>query len=276
MISPKNFILSSGFKPKKLLGQNFLVHAEGGEKIVRFAGIQPGDSVLEIGPGLAALTTALLKAGANVTSIEKDDRLVEELKLHGPQDPNFHLIHQDALQFQFDQLPHSTKKWKVAANLPYSVSTPLLEMLLNQIDQIESMVLLLQEEVVDRICAPSGGKEYGRLSIWVQMLCEVERGFRVPRGSFFPVPDVESRLLRLIPRAVPLVPLKDQKDFLNLVALAFRHRRKTVRNALKDEGVPTEKIESALAVIKIDLLRRAETLTIQNFYALLHALKQTI
>jgi 16S rRNA (adenine1518-N6/adenine1519-N6)-dimethyltransferase len=256
-------------RPSKKLGQNFLVHTESADKIVRWAAPRPGETVLEIGPGLGALSEALLRAGTRVIAIEKDKRLAEILRERWTDVPGIELICGDALATDFGTLfRRNPPPTRIVANLPYSISTPILERLLEFAGRIDEMVFLLQEEVVDRLAADVGTKAYGRLSIWVQTLCEIERGPRIPKGSFYPAPDVESRLIRLRPLPSPRVPEEDLSSFLKTVALLFQHRRKSIRNSLKDSGFEVARIDRVLADLGIEPVRRAETFPILELYRL--------
>jgi 16S rRNA (adenine1518-N6/adenine1519-N6)-dimethyltransferase len=269
MSSLLRFLREHDIRPSKKLGQNFLIHTESGDKIARWAGVKPGETVLEIGPGLGALTEALIRAGGRVIAIEKDQRLVEILRERWQASPDVKLICGDALATDLGEiLGRQPPPTRVVANLPYSISTPILERFLEFSERINEMVFLLQEEVVDRLAAAIGTKAYGRLSIWVQTLCEIERGPRIPKGSFYPAPDVESRLIRLRPLPSPRVPKEDLASFFKTVGLLFQHRRKSIRNSLKDSGFATEKIDRILADVGIDPLRRAETLSIEELFRL--------
>lgn len=274
MTSPQQLLREHGLRPQKALGQNFLVHSGSADKIANWAGVQEGEWVLEIGPGLGALTEALARKQAKVIAVEKDRGLVKLLRDRFPKDPPWkHLHHMDALKFSWSEptLP-TDEKIRVVSNLPYSVSTPLLEKLLEGKSRISSMSLLLQKEVADRVCAPPNSENYGRLSIWIQTLCEVEKGPKISPGSFYPVPDVDSVLLRLTPRDKPLVEEDRLPSFLQLVALLFQHRRKTIRNGLRDAKREDWNVDEGLTKANLDPSRRPETLDIQDFIKLSDAL----
>jgi 16S rRNA (adenine1518-N6/adenine1519-N6)-dimethyltransferase len=255
MTSPKAFVRETGFRPSRALGQNFLIHEDSARKIVRWAGVPSGSIVLEIGPGLGALTQALGEAGCRVIAVEKDRRLGAFLKENFKDADWLEIRTMDALELEPPE-----ENLHVVSNLPYSVSTPLFERLLSFSDHICTMTLLVQDELVQRICAPPGSKEYGRLSIWIQTLCSVEKGPKIPKGSFHPQPKVESRLVKLTPREEPLVPKKDVVPFLKFIGDLFLHRRKSIRNSLRDTGYGNLDLPI--------LSQRPETLSIRDAYSL--------
>jgi 16S rRNA (adenine1518-N6/adenine1519-N6)-dimethyltransferase len=253
------------------LGQNFLVHENSAKKIANWANVKPGDQVLEIGPGLGAMTKVLGKLGASVIAIEVDKRLHEHLKIEWVGADWLQLIRADALDFDLRKLKiHAPMK--VVSNLPYSISTPLLEVLMKSRDLFSGFFLLLQKEVVDRIVATPNSKEYGRLSIWIQSTCDVEKGPVVSKGSFEPKPDVDSRLVHITPSQTPLVPKDHEKEFLDMVAKIFQHRRKTLKNTLRDAQFSEDLILRALARTGIDPGQRPQTVTIPELYELRKAL----
>ncbi len=276
MTSPQKLLREREIRPRKTLGQNFLVHAESAEKILRWADLKQPSPILEIGAGLGALTRALRKARHRVWALEKDQKLVSYLKEEWSWDPQLTLLGQDALDTDYEKLSQEAgAPLAVVANLPYSVSTPLLERMLNHLSIFSQMVLLLQEEVANRICAAPGSKNYGRLSIWSQTLCTTERGPRIPRGSFFPVPEVESRLIRLTPRSETFVRPDQLPSFLKTTAQIFRYRRKSLRNALLEGGFLLEAVVQAQDKTKLDLSRRPQTLSPEDLFALHQALRSS-
>ncbi len=253
MESPQHLLREAGLRPRKAWGQNFLVHSSSAEKIVRFAQIIPGDRVLEIGPGLGAMTEALTNEGANVIAIERDPKLVEILNARWRSAPQITLVSRDALEVNFNEY---SPPLRVVSNLPYHVSTPILERLSEHRRLFQDLTLLLQEEVIDRMTAKPNSRDYGRLSVGIQTLFDVERGPRIPRGSFYPVPDVESRLIKLTPLKKPLVGEENISAFLDFVGKLFSQRRKTLRRILKN-------LDSESST-DIDLSRRPESLSIQE------------
>ena len=262
MSSPKHILQNIGVQASKKLGQNFLLQPNTARKILRWANPPKHSNILEIGPGLGAMTKVLLEEHS-VIAIEKDHRLalylMEEIK-----NERFHLIEQDALDISFDTLTETlTPPYSVISNLPYSVSTPILEKLLQKKELFHSMCFLLQEEVVGRICASPNTKVYGRLSIGIQLFCEVEKGPKIAPNQFFPVPEVDSRLLRLTPRAQPLLDKPDGDLFLAFIGLLFQQRRKTLGRVLKDLGWDISRLKQGF-----ELHHRAESLSIKELIAL--------
>jgi len=251
------------------LGQNFLIDKNIVRKIVRLAQLQPGETVLEIGPGRGILTEALLEASGLVVAIELDAALCAHLRETIGARPNFQLIEGDALVFDYAQVP---SPFLVVANLPYYVSTPLLFRLLEQRRRIDRLVLMLQEEVAVRLAAAPGGKEYGALSIAAQLWCDVRVSFKVPASCFRPQPKVGSAVVALMPLAQPKVAVRDEKMFFKVVRGGFAHRRKALLNSLRDEGFEAAPTAAALKKAGIDPRRRAETLSLAEFASLADAL----
>ena len=250
---------------RKSLGQHFLIDKNIVHKIVRLAELQPGETVLEIGPGRGILTEALLDSSGLVVAVELDAALCARLRTTLGGRSNFRLIEGDALAFEYAQVP---SPFLVVANLPYYVSTPLLFRLLEERQRIDRLVLMLQEEVVARLAAAPGGKDYGALSIAAQFYCEVRRAFRVPPTCFRPKPGVGSAVVVLTPLAKPRVSVTDEAFFFRVVRAGFAHRRKALLNSLRDEGFEGAPTAAALERAGIDPRRRAETLRLEEFATL--------
>ncbi len=250
---------------RKALGQHFLHDQNIVRKIIVLAELKPGETVLEIGPGRGILTHALSETGSKVFAVEVDRSLDEPLQEEFKNSSNVRIIQADALTYPFEDLP---APFSVVANLPYSISTPLLFRLLALRSRVSRMVLMLQLEVARRIVAREGGKEYGTLSVGVQFYAEPRLEFIVPRGCFKPPPRVDSAVIRLTIRTTPKVPVKNEAFFFRVVRAGFGHRRKSLRNALKDGGFPVDAVEEALNSASITTgnpQRRAETLSIEDF-----------
>jgi len=251
------------------LGQNFLIDKNIVRKIVRSAQLQPGETVLEIGPGRGILTEALLEASGLVVAIELDAALCAHLRETFGARPNFRLIEGDAVTFDYAQVP---SPFLVVANLPYYVSTPLLFRLLEQGPRVDRMVLMLQGEVAARLAAAPGGRDYGVLSVAAQFRCDVRVAFKVPASCFRPQPQVGSAVVALTPLGRPRVAVRDEGLFFKVVRGGFAHRRKSLPNSLRDEGFEAVRTAAALEAAGIDPRRRAETLSIAEFAALTDAL----
>ena len=256
-------------RPLKRLGQHFLVDPNIVRKIVAAAAVQPGETVLEIGPGRGALTRALCAVAKQVVAVELDQKLGDYLKEQLRDCHNLDLRLGDALEFPYATLPEGTV---VVANLPYYVSTPVLFKLLEARQRIDRMVLMLQTEVARRLTAKPGSSDYGILSVLTQVAAEPSLAFRVSPNCFCPKPDVGSTVVSLVMRRQHVVPAEDEARFVRTVRAAFAHRRKTLANSLRDEGLRAEQVAKALARTGIVPSRRAETLSIEEFAALAAAL----
>jgi 16S rRNA (adenine1518-N6/adenine1519-N6)-dimethyltransferase len=252
----------NNIRPKKSLGQNFLRDPHYLNRIADAAQIGQEDQVLEIGPGLGHLTRVLAERAGKVLAVELDERLMPLLQCEFGADRHVELIHADALEYPYDTL---SGRWKVAANLPYYISTPIIQRLLDHRQKFISLTLLLQKEVAERIAASPGGKEYGYLSVLVQYYTIPRIAFTVPPGAFTPVPEVESAVITLTVRDEPAVLVRDEAFFIRMIKAAFSQRRKTLRNALKQLDRPREKMDMVRDRTGIDLGRRAETLSVEEF-----------
>lgn len=250
---------------RKALGQHFLHDRNIVRKIMDAAEIHPDETVVEIGPGRGILTRALSETGSTVHAIELDPSLCEPLQNEFATSPNVRIVQADALTYPFEDLP---APFAVVANLPYAISTPLLFRLLDLRSRVSRMVLMLQREVARRITAREGGKEYGLLSVGVQFYAEPRLEFIVPRGCFRPPPRVDSAVIHLRIRPAPKIAVQDEAFFFRVARAGFAHRRKSLRNALKDGGFSADAVERALSAASItagDPNRRAETLSIEAF-----------
>jgi 16S rRNA (adenine1518-N6/adenine1519-N6)-dimethyltransferase len=251
--------------PKKRFGQHFLHDRNVVGRIVAALAPQTGDHVIEIGPGTGALTRELLARVTHLDAVELDRDLIAHLESDFPREQL--TLHQgDALKFDFCALAPAGNQLRVVGNLPYNISTPLLFHLLDQSGCIKDMLFMLQKEVVERLRAAPGGKDYGRLSVMIQYRCAVEKLFVVAPGAFTPPPKVDSAVVRLVPHATPPVAVDDPARFALLVRAAFASRRKTLRNNLR--GLLS--VEDMLA-LGIDPVRRAETLSLAEFASLCNA-----
>jgi 16S rRNA (adenine1518-N6/adenine1519-N6)-dimethyltransferase len=261
-------------QPKKRFGQHFL-HDQGiVQRILDTFDPQPGETLVEIGPGPGALTRPLLERCALLHVVELDRDLAARLRADFNRSlparstsPGQLVVHEaDALKFDFCALVPEGGRLRIVGNLPYNISTPLLFHLLEQRHCIGDMLFMLQKEVVDRMAAAPGGKDYGRLSVMLQWQLRVEKLFDVPPGAFTPPPKVDSSVVRLVPHAIPPIQVRDAVAFTQVVRAAFAQRRKTLRNNLKGL-LPAATLES----LGIDPQRRAETLTLSEFAAIANA-----
>lgn len=255
-------------RAKKSLGQNFLHDRSVIEGIVGALDIQESDTVIEIGPGTGALTETLVKTSAKVVAIEFDRELVPLLAQQFRFDENFSLVNTDALNVDFASIVGKPEGVKLVANLPYNISTPILQRLIEQRHIFSTLVLMFQREVVERIVAKPATKDRGYLSVIAQTAFDIEYLFDVAPGSFRPVPKVWSSVIRLTPKAAFV---GDEIIFRKIVSQSFAQKRKTILNNLK--GIYDD-AGSILESAGIDGIRRAETLTLDEWVDLTAAIKK--
>ena len=263
-------------RPRKALGQNFLTDRNILAKIIRTAQISQTDSVLEIGPGRGALTDLLAPQAARLLAIEFDRDLSAILRERFSSIPNVTIHEQDVLKADFSQLLKPVEPlWKVVANLPYNISTPVLFKFLEDRNRFSRLVLMLQKEVGQRLAAPPDCGDYGITTVLFGLWFEIRQEFIVPPGCFHPPPKVDSIIISLVPRKEPLVPVFDQHLFEKVVKAAFGQRRKTLANCLKSaEVTPPEQLANAFNQTGIDGRRRGETLSIAEFANLANHIHQ--
>jgi 16S rRNA (adenine1518-N6/adenine1519-N6)-dimethyltransferase len=245
---------------RKRFGQNFLHDHNIIYSIISHIQAEANQHWVEIGPGQGALTAPLLAQNVQLDVVELDRDLVSLLQRKFSSQTNLTIHSADALNFDFAGLAKQGEKLHVIGNLPYNISTPLLFHLLSSSNCIEDMHFMLQKEVVDRICAAPGSKQYGRLSVMMQYYCEGELLFDVPPESFDPIPKVMSAIIRLVPHAQPPVVVTNMESFAQIVSHAFSQRRKTIRNSLKNLLT-----EEDIAGLGINPSARAETLGLEAF-----------
>ncbi|WP_270597139.1 16S rRNA (adenine(1518)-N(6)/adenine(1519)-N(6))-dimethyltransferase RsmA [Enterococcus asini] len=277
----REILKKHGFTFKKSLGQNFLTEPNILRKIVETAGIDENTNVIEVGPGIGALTEQLARNAAQVLAFEIDDRLLPVLQDTLAPYPNVTVVHQDVLEADLVKTTGEvfTKDLpiKVVANLPYYITTPIMMHFLESDLPVAEMVVMMQREVADRISAAPGTKAYGSLTIAVQYYMEAKLAFIVPKTVFVPQPNVDSAILKLTRRPTPAVAVTDEQAFFRLTKAAFQLRRKTLWNNLlhaygKDDAIKawlTKSLEEA----DIDPKRRGETLSLAEFAALSNALE---
>lgn len=251
--------------PRKRFGQHFL-HDQGViRNIVAAVAPQAGENLLEIGPGQGAITVPMLRKAGALQVVELDRDLIPRLETACAGLGELQVHNADALKFDLRALA-APGPVRVIGNLPYNISTPLMFHLFETIDVIEDMHFLLQKEVVDRLAAEPGGKDYGRLSVMTRQRCTAQRLFDVGSGAFSPPPRVQSSFVRLTPWRAPPAPVDNQKHFAVIVNQAFSRRRKTLRNAL---GGLLDRAE--IEAVDVDSARRPETLSLSEFAALANA-----
>ncbi|HGI1984537.1 TPA: 16S rRNA (adenine(1518)-N(6)/adenine(1519)-N(6))-dimethyltransferase RsmA [Streptococcus agalactiae] len=271
-----------GFTFKKSFGQNFLTDTNILQKIVDMAEIDKGVNVIEIGPGIGALTEFLAENAAEVMAFEIDDRLIPILADTLARFDNVQVVNQDILkadlQTQIQAFKNPDLPIKVVANLPYYITTPILMHLIESKIPFAEFVVMIQKEVADRISAMPNTKAYGSLSIAVQYYMTAKVSFIVPRTVFVPAPNVDSAILKMVCRDQPVVSVQDEDFFFRVSKVAFVHRRKTLWNNLTSHFGKSEdtkaKLEKALEIAKIKPSIRGEALSIPDFASLADALKE--
>ncbi|HEN9009663.1 TPA: 16S rRNA (adenine(1518)-N(6)/adenine(1519)-N(6))-dimethyltransferase RsmA [Streptococcus agalactiae] len=271
-----------GFTFKKSFGQNFLTDTNILQKIVDTAEIDKGVNVIEIGPGIGALTEFLAENAAEVMAFEIDDRLIPILADTLARFDNVQVVNQDILkadlQTQIQAFKNPDLPIKVVANLPYYITTPILMHLIESKIPFAEFVVMIQKEVADRISAMPNTKAYGSLSIAVQYYMTAKVSFIVPRTVFVPAPNVDSAILKMVRRDQPIVSVQDEDFFFRVSKVAFVHRRKTLWNNLTSHFGKSEdtkaKLEKALEIAKIKPSIRGEALSIPDFASLADALKE--
>jgi len=254
---------SGGHAPRKRFGQNFLQDEGVIQAIARAISANINDHIVEIGPGQGALTESLVTSGCQFDAIELDRDLTTGLLAAFSIYPKFTLHTGDALKFDYAALCKDNKPLRVVGNLPYNISTPLIFKLLESAAIIGDMHFMLQREVVTRLAAKPGSKDWGRLGVMAQFHCDVAHLFDVPPEAFFPPPKVQSAIVRLIPHTTPPYPNCDIARLGKTVQMAFAQRRKTLRNNFK--GILDDE---ALVSANIAPTARAETLSVADFVAL--------
>jgi 16S rRNA (adenine1518-N6/adenine1519-N6)-dimethyltransferase len=283
-VRTKAILEKYGFSFKKSLGQNFLIEPNVLSRIVDHANVTDKTGVIEIGPGIGALTEQLARRAKKVVAFEIDQRLLPILNETLAPYPNVTIIHQDVLEANLTEAIqehfNDCEEIMVVANLPYYVTTPIIMKLLEDQLPLKGIVVMLQKEVADRIAAKPSTKEYGSLSIAVQYYTEAKTVMTVPKTVFVPQPNVDSAIIRLLVRNKPIVELNNEAFFFQIVRASFAQRRKTLLNNLV-HFLPNGKelkpvIEDTLAQVEIDGKRRGESLSIEEFAKLSDALDNVL
>lgn len=251
----------------KKLGQNFLIDENIVRNIVAAAELSDKDTVLEVGPGIGTLTQGLAESGASVVAVELDKHLLPVLDTTLEGYDNVRIVNGDILQVDIMQTV-GVDEFKVCANLPYYITTPIIFALLEKRLPMERLVAMVQKEVAERMAAKPGGKDYGALSVAIQYYTEPEIAFIVPPSSFIPAPSVDSAVIVCKRREKPPVEVCDEALFFRVVKAAFSLRRKMLNNSLKNMGIKGEQVAKWLELAGVDGKRRAETLSLEDFAAL--------
>lgn len=253
-----------GLKANKSLGQNFLIEQQVIDEIIEKSQITKEDTVLEIGPGLGSLTKALIENAKNVIAVELDENMVNILK-NRFNNANLEIINEDILKLDLNEITQKHGKIKVVANLPYYITTPIIMKLLEEEYDIESITVMVQKEVGERLCAAPGSKAFGAVTLGVNYYSNSKIIIDVPKEDFMPIPEVDSCVIKLDILQEPPVHLKDKKTFFRLVKAAFSQRRKTINNSLASGEFSKEDVLKVLESLKINTKLRAEDLSIQDF-----------
>ncbi len=249
-------------RPKKHLGQHFLQDPGIISKIIQTADVNKEDVIVEIGPGRGALTFRLAEMASEVIAIEIDHSIVESLNERAASYPNLSIVEADALRFHYHEIG---TRFKVVANLPYYISTPILFRLIELSDMVTSMTIMLQKEVAKRVVAAPNSKDYGILSIAVQFYAVPEIAFNISRKSFYPEPKVDSSVLKIVPRERVAVDVRNEGLFWGLIKSAFYYRRKTLLNSLSLSGHSKEIIKNVLEFAGIDQNKRPEQVSMEEW-----------
>lgn len=259
----------------KKLGQNFLIDENVVHQIVAAAELSEADTVLEVGPGIGTLTQGLAESKARVVAVELDTRLLPVLATTLNGYDNVRVVHGDILKVNIME-EVGAPSFKVCANLPYYITTPIIFALLEKRLPMERLVAMVQKEVAERMAAQPGGKEYGALSVAIQYYTEPKIAFIVPPTSFIPAPAVDSAVIVCKRRIKPPVEVCDEGLFFRVVKAAFSLRRKMLSNSLKNMGIKSEQVAKWLELAGVDGKRRAETLSLEDFAKLTNSFNEAV
>ena len=259
----------------KKLGQNFLINEQVVRQIVAAAELSEADTVLEVGPGIGTLTQGLAESKAQVVAVELDTRLLPVLATTLEGYDNVRVVHGDILKVNIME-EVGVPNFKVCANLPYYITTPIIFALLEKRLPMERLVAMVQKEVAERMAAQPGGKDYGALSVAIQYYTEPEIAFIVPPTSFIPAPAVDSAVIVCKRREKPPVEVCDEALFFRVVKAAFSLRRKMLSNSLKNMGIKSEQVAKWLELAGVDGKRRAETLSLEDFAKLTNSFNEAV
>jgi 16S rRNA (adenine1518-N6/adenine1519-N6)-dimethyltransferase len=272
--------VSSKPYPSKRLGQHFLSDRRIIQRIIEALAPKPDETILEIGPGTGALTAELVKLAGRVVAVEFDNKLEPVLRERFADYPNFKLVMADALTTDFCAEIQPARTARLAANLPYNISTAILQRLISQRACLDELVLMLQREVVERVLAPPGTTDRGFISVVVEAYCETEKLFDVAPGAFRPPPKVWSSVMRLNFRPQIAVGVKDEELLWATVSAGFAQKRKTILNNLRQASGRLQEVlkrnggaSIVLCKAEVDLKRRAETLSVEEWGRIVGAME---
>jgi 16S rRNA (adenine1518-N6/adenine1519-N6)-dimethyltransferase len=268
--TPSSLLRRHGLRAKQSWGQNFLGDPDVLADIASAANLQPGEPVVELGAGLGHLTQAILDTGAQVTAVERDRDMVKILRETFANEPRLKIVEANATELEFAKAAEAPKV-AVLGNLPYHLTSSILFALLEQRTTVSRAVFTLQKEVVVRLAAKPGNRDYGILTVLLNLYFEIEEVMNLPAGLFHPPPNVDSAVLSLWSLAKPRAEVTDDARFIRLVKAAFAQRRKTLSNSLKSDATLGD-VAGALGRAQIDGQRRAETLSTEEFAAIERAL----
>jgi len=269
-------LFAQGLRPKPWLGQNFLADPQAAERIVRLSGIGPDDTVLEIGPGLGALTLPLARIAKRVYAVEKDRQIIPLLasELASEHITNVDIIAENILYLRLESLfPEEPRKLVVIGNLPYNISSQVIIQLIHSRAGLSRAVLMLQKELARRISAEPGNRDYGRITVALRYCAEIRSLIQIKSSQFFPKPKVDSEIVEIRFKPVIETSASDETVFFSIVKAAFSKRRKTLKNSLAGSQFfkDANQAKAFLESVGIDSIRRAETLTVDEFVALSNA-----
>ncbi|MFL5385114.1 MAG: 16S rRNA (adenine(1518)-N(6)/adenine(1519)-N(6))-dimethyltransferase RsmA [Longimicrobiaceae bacterium] len=261
-------------RAKRALGQNFLIDPNVQRKIVSALEAGPGDEVLEIGPGVGALTRHLAGKVRRLVLVELDNDLAARLREEFAGDPSVEVLNEDVLEVPLERISADPGRLKVIGNIPYNITTPILFGLLERRPRPALVVLMVQREVADRILEPAGSKTYGALAVGVQAVADVSRVMNVSRDAFRPVPDVMSSVVRIVPHAPPRLTPEDEGALRELTRAAFQQRRKQFQRILRDAyDLSVDEVAEVGRAAGMDLVQRPETFPPQKFIDLARVLR---
>ena len=261
-------------RAKRALGQNFLIDPNVQRKIVAALGAGPGDEVLEIGPGVGALTRHLAGRVRRLVLVELDNALAARLREEFAGDPSVEVVNEDVLDVPLERITADPGRLKVIGNIPYNITTPILFGLLERRPRPAAIVLMVQREVADRILEPAGSKTYGALAVGVQAVADVSRVMNVSRDAFRPIPDVMSSVVRIVPHDPPRLTPDDEAALRELTRAAFQQRRKQFQRILRDAyHLSVDDVAQVGRAAGMDLVQRPETFSPQKFIDLARVLR---